>query len=357
MKIVIIIKQLGIGGAERLAVDEVNELFRRGVPVTLVTLKREGVNSYMQNCLLPEDNRVCINFRSLLDINSWSKLIIYLRSYRPDLVITHLWFSNTIGRIAAFLAGAPHVFSFEHNVYIQVKTRKQFFIDWLLQTFSTRIIAVSEAVRDSLVELRIHPRRIIVIENGIDLARYREAETSNIRAEKNLGSSFIFLFVGRLIEQKGVDILLNAFKAINNATLLLAGDGTERSVLEQKAHDLGITSNVFFLGVRDDIPELMKAADCLVLPSRWEGQGLVVPEAFAAGLPVIISDFPAGVSLVHNGGNGLVVQRENATQLAQAMETMQFNSELRFKYAENGARDATRFSIVRHIDTMLAYAN
>ena len=294
--IAVIINNLGFGGAERLVVDEVNEMHRRRMPVILITLRPEReAGTFMQSCTIPPAQRHHIPFASLFDIHGYLKLVFLLRREKIGAVVTHLWFSNTIGRIACFFARTPRVISFEHNVYDRVKTHRQFFVDWLLQIFSTHIVAVSEAVRDSLVTHGIKASRIVVIENGIDLTRYKEAKASDIRRENELGSKFLFLFVGRLIEQKGADILLDAFAHVEDSYLLIAGAGIERPALEKRARELGVDSRILFLGVRNDIPSLMKAADCLVLPSRWEGQGLVIPEAFAADLPVIIADFPPDI--------------------------------------------------------------
>ncbi len=148
----------------------------------------------MQTCLLPEGDRILIKFDSPLNIGAWIALVRLLRTRRPDLVLTHLWYSNAIGRIAARLAGIRTVLSFEHNVYDTVKTKKQFFVDRMLQRLSTRSIAVSEPVRDSLIRHGIAPARIVVVENGIDLARYANATATDIRKEKSLGSGTIFLF-------------------------------------------------------------------------------------------------------------------------------------------------------------------
>jgi UDP-N-acetylglucosamine:LPS N-acetylglucosamine transferase len=150
-RIAIIVNHLGIGGAERVVVDEANELHRRGIPVTLITLKRNPKNSYASVCTLPESDQVCIGFSSIFDMRKYRKLIRLLCRCKPDVVITHLWFSNTIGRIAARIARVPCVISFEHNVYDRVKTRKQFFADRVLQIFTTRIVMATDAIRTSLI--------------------------------------------------------------------------------------------------------------------------------------------------------------------------------------------------------------
>ncbi len=127
-------------------------------------------------------------------------------------------------------------------------------------------------------------------------------------------------FAGRLIPQKAVDVLVEAFARLSSGYLLIAGEGKESPMLEQKAKDLGVSDRVFLLGLRDDIPGLMKAADCFVLPSRYEGLPIVVLEAMGAGLPVILSDFSAARGMLRDGQDGIIVPREDVAALAEAIE-------------------------------------
>jgi glycosyltransferase involved in cell wall biosynthesis len=353
--IIVTINNLRIGGAERLAVDQVNELHRRGIPVILLTFSIEDpARTFMSSCDLPESDRVLIPIDSIYDLSGFFALVRFLRHHRPRIFITHLWFANTIGCMAGRLVGIRKIFIFEHNVYDRVKTVRQFFADRLLQIFPSNIIAVSEAVRDSLVAHGISAKRVSVIINGINLKRFSDAQAADIRKEKSLDGEFLFFYAGRLIEQKGVDILLDAFAGVGGGILLIAGDGMKREALKMQARDLGIGQRVFFLGLRDDIPALMKACDCFVLPSRWEGLGLVIPEAFASGLPVITTDFPASRGMVEDGQNGLVVERENPAALMEAMEHIRTDTQLRRLLVSAATDRVATFSIQCHTDILLA---
>lgn len=343
MRIALIINKFGIGGAERLALDEIAEFRRRGIDVQVITLRPQRADESFAM-----DGLRTIPFRSLFDLPAWFRLVRFLRQHHFDTVLTHLWFANTIGRVAAKLAGVPRIFSFEHNVYDRVKTRRQFFIDRILQSWCTRVIAVSGAVRDSLTAHGIHANKITVIPNGIDLERFH-VSLSREGAE----GEFTFLFVGRLVEQKGVDILLNALAQVARGRLRIAGGGVLRASLEQKAKDLGIESRVEFLGARSDIPHLLRQADCFVFPSRWEGYGLTLLEAAAAGLPIIASDLPAVRDIVDNGAEALLVAPEDAGALSKSMQTMMDDPALRARLAAAGRRKAIEFSIARHVDRLL----
>lgn len=342
MRIALIINKFGIGGAERLALDELAEFRRRGIDVQVITLRPSNADESFAI-----DGLHTIPFRSLLDVPAWYRLVRFLRQGRFDVMLTHLWLANTIGRIAAKLAGVPRVCSFEHNVYDRVKTRKQFFADRILQGWCTRIIAVSGAVRNSLVAHGIDEKKITVIPNGIDLERFR---SSGVRES---AGEFTFLFVGRLVEQKGVDVLLDALAQVERGQLHIAGSGILRASLEQKAKDLGIESRVEFLGARSDVPHLLKQVDCFVFPSRWEGYGLTLLEAAAAGLPIIASNLPAVRDIVSNGAEALLVAPEDVGALAKAMQTMMDDPALRARLAAAGRRKATEFSVEKHVDRLL----
>ncbi len=345
MRIALIINKFGIGGAERLALDEVAEFRRRGMKVQVITLRPQQKDDMALSRQV--DALRGIPFRSLFDIRAWSELLPSLRAGHFDAVLTHLWFANTIGRIASKFSGIPRVISFEHNVYDRVKSSRQFFIDRLLQSWCTRIIAVSSVVRDSLVAHGIDEKRITVIPNGIDLERFHSTGTRDTERE------FTFLFVGRLVEQKGVDVLLDALAQVPRGRLQVVGGGVLRASLEQKTRDLGLVSRVEFLGARRDIPQLLKQADCFVFPSRWEGYGLSLIEAAAAGLPIIASDLPAVRDLVDNGVEALLVAPEDRAALAKAMQTMMDDLALRARLAAAGRKKATEFSIARHVDRLL----
>ena len=352
--IIFIVNRLAVGGAERQVIDDVNELVARGESVVLITLRREGENSLSSECALTDEFRHQVVFEGLLDISAWRRLVRLLRSLRPRAVVSHLWFANTIARIAGFLAGVRCRITFEQNVYDTVKTRKQFFIDRALQPLSSRIVAVSDAVRDSLVRHGIAARRISVLVNAVRTKTFEEAAPSTIREDLGVpGGAFLFLTIGRLTAQKAQEVLITAFAAVPDAFLVIVGEGEERVKLEQLVHTLGLQGRVFLPGIRHDIPGLLKAVDCFVFPSRWEGVGIVMLEALAAGTPTIISDFPAARGIVENGVSGLVVPIDDSEALADAMKDMRADTALRTRLAAAGTDVAARYDIAHHADELL----
>ena len=351
----IVIYHLGVGGAEKIVVDEIQEFLRRGMRVNLITLNPERPQSLMAD--VPEAcTRDMIHFDSIFDWRSLRQLAHHFKMMQPDLIISQLWFANAVVRIAASMAGlSKRVVVFEQNVYDNLKTWKQFLLDRLLQRRCVNIVAVSSSVKDSLVRHGIRANRIVVVFNAIDVERFANATPVSIRDELGINDAFLYLSVGRLVEQKAFDVLLDAFAKQRAGILAIAGQGEDRSKLEAQVAELGIQDRVFFLGVRHDIPNLMKAADCFVLASRWEGFGIVFAEAMAAGLPVVASNVDGIREVIVNGETGLLVPPEKRDELSDALMRIQENKELRQHLSLKGLKRARDyFSIEKHVSAILA---
>ncbi|MEO8497906.1 MAG: glycosyltransferase, partial [Planctomycetota bacterium] len=133
--------------------------------------------------------------------------------------------------------------------------------------------------------------KLVVIPNGVELTPV-QCDTTRIRAELGIAiERRILLGVGRLHRQKGFDWLLELapelFKRLPEHDLVIAGDGPERKSLGELAMRLGVQDRVHFAGWRPDVPQLMKAAEIFLLPSRWEGMPNALIEAMGSGLPVV----------------------------------------------------------------------
>lgn len=133
------------------------------------------------------------------------------------------------------------------------------------------------------------------------------------------------IFVGQLIRRKGIDILLEAIAPLmaedKQLTLTLIGDGDGRIKFQEQVVALGLGEQVVFEGVipAHQIPSRIHCADALILPSRWDGWGLVVNEALSVGVPVIVSDKCGASDLIKNGLNGYIFQSENVTDLRKQL--------------------------------------
>ncbi|TCS35769.1 glycosyltransferase involved in cell wall biosynthesis [Paucimonas lemoignei] len=223
-----------------------------------------------------------------------------------------------------------------------------------------RIICVCEAARQTFRMSGIDPERYTVVHNGIapkPALRSRAA----VRAELGIGNDRLVLTVARFTEQKRHRTLLNALPALltscPDVRLGWVGSGPLEADLQATAAELGLVDRILFLGRRNDVPDLLAAADLFCLPSFFEGHPLVVLEAMAAGLPVVATRSLGTTEAVRNGETGLIVPVDNAPALAAAVARILNDASLSAKFSTTGREAAhTRFSAARMADaTMNVY--
>jgi glycosyltransferase involved in cell wall biosynthesis len=204
------------------------------------------------------------------------------------------------------------------------------------------IVAISEHTREGLAILGVPPERISVVTPGIHWTEIQNVEAGEEHVE--------ILFVGRLIPEKRVDVLLEAMArlcaSVPDARCLLVGDGPARHDLENLVKRLRLGRNVRFAGFYPprDVYRAMKASKVLVLPSQREGFGIVVLEAAASGLPVITIDDPnnASAQLVRSGKIGTVC-RLDTEDLAKTMLLMLADEYARSETAAHAIRWSKQF--------------
>lgn len=181
--------------------------------------------------------------------------------------------------------------------------------------------AISRRIADALNAAGVPEQRIRALPNGVDLSRF------SARAPEPSRPQTRFVFVGRLVPEKGLDTLLDAFAAIADempaACLRIVGDGILAQTLRQQAKLLAIEDRVEFTGHRDDVAEQLADADFGVLPSHIEGLSNTLLECMATGLPMLASRISGNEDIIRNGDNGWLFapgDRHALTQaLAQAM--------------------------------------
>lgn len=184
------------------------------------------------------------------------------------------------------------------------------------------LLAVSQAMKRSMVALGMDESKIRVHYTGVDLERFAPQDRVAAKAHFRVDAPVI-LSVGALIERKGQHLLIRALADIPDAMLLLAGHGPERSALERLATSLGLVDRVGFLGAvpHDQLPILYNAADVMALPSSSEGLANAWVEALACGTPIAISDVGGARELLTNPVAGTIIEREPAA-IAQSLRAL-----------------------------------
>ena len=193
-----------------------------------------------------------------------------------------------------------------------------------MDKYATAILAVCcGAMEFSWGEDWYKDPRVQVIYNGLDLSQYQFSgdERENVASEFDLpDNSKLVIHVGRMHRAKGHDVLLDAAAKViaTDPTIhfLLVGDGALKADMQARTNALNITNNVHFAGARRDVPRLLKASDCFVLPSRWEGLPGAVLEAVAANLPVIATDLPGVREIAEHTNLISIIPVEDSEALA-----------------------------------------
>ncbi len=358
IRVVHIIDSLRTGGAEALLVEAARGSAERGVEIQVVALAARADAPFEQSL---RDLGVVVHLvagrgpKPVFDPMRFVRLVRLIRGISPDVVHTHLATSNVLGTIAARLARVPSVATM-HNVQ-SARGRRSRWLDAIERRVLGRgkgpIIAVGRRV-GLLAAQRWPRRRIEVVENPAPAVGGSSDAGVSVRRELlGDGDGPLLVAIGRLDEQKGFDILLDAFVRFVGsrpaAVLAIAGSGGLDQQLRHQAHRLGIDARVRFLGTRSDVADLFAAADAFVVPSRWEGLPLVVLEAMTAGVPVVASDVGDIAEAV--GGDGWLVPPGAPDSLAAALEAIFSEPERAREMAARGRdRVAARYSL----DTWLA---
>jgi glycosyltransferase involved in cell wall biosynthesis len=153
--------------------------------------------------------------------------------------------------------------------------------------------------------------------------------------------------VGRLADGKGHEVLLDAVRLMDDfeGSVCITGDGPLYDSLEESIEKQGLSEKVFLTGYRDDVPRILAASDVLVLPSFREGAPRVITEAMASGLPVVATEIAGIPEQVDDGESGFLIPTGDARALAQRLEQLLGNDELREKMGEQGLEHVEPFSV------------
>jgi glycosyltransferase involved in cell wall biosynthesis len=218
-----------------------------------------------------------------------------MRALRPRAVITHHIGPLLYAGAAARIARVPRLAHVEHDVWHFDEPRRRTVARFAIKTLRPDYIVLSQAAAENQRRL-LGLDQLTIIPNGVDVTRFAPGDASAARNRFGLGPQRTWIgSAGRLETVKGHDVLIDAMALLPNPQLHLAiaGDGSQRQVLQAQAAARGVANRVHFLGLCTDMPALLPAFDLFCLPSRAEGLPLSVLEAQAVGIPVVASDVGA----------------------------------------------------------------
>ena len=319
------------------------ELVNRGDEVCVLTYPHENIDD-IEN--IPVFTAPTVNIKGirgfLFSISATFKLLRMVRKYKIDLIHAHYVMPpGLIAVICSMFSGAKTAITI-HGSDIFVLAHKPILksiIKFILKR-SDYVFVVSDSLKDNALKLGIDglENKLSITYNAVDVERFRPDITSTLKKEIHIDSQKpIVLFVGNLVWQKGVEYLIRAKEFLNvDAEIVIVGDGPLleelKGIVEFEKMD-GIT----FTGARNDIENIMPAADIFVLPSLSEGRPTVILEAMASGLPVVATNV-GGIPEIVTEKTGILVNPEDSVGLAESIDKILQDKKLKEKMG-NAARE------------------
>lgn len=340
IKILYFITCLGVGGAEQLLYLTLKNINRQRYKPIVCCIQGGELVSEIERLGIKVFN---LNMRSKFDASKLIAFYNFIKRGKFDIVHTHLFHANIIGRIIARLCKVPIVISTQHYAF-SYNGSFGILLESLTAKLSDRIIAVSDAAkRFYRSKINVSEESLSVIYNGVDLDIKNEASDSgsNLRKELCLNNDFIISCIGRFAEVKGHSYLLRAIaeviKTQSKIKLLLVGTGLCGSYLVKLASDLGIKENIIFLDSRRDIPQMLNICNLYVLPSLEEGLSITLLEALAMAKPIIATAVGGNPEVIVNGISGMLVPPKDYNAMARAITEM-FENRQKAQYLGINAR-------------------
>ena len=279
------------------------------------------------------------------DMKSLWQMYRVMRREKPDMVHSMTPKAGMVTMVAAWLARVPvRIHTFTGLVFptsTGLKRRILMFTDWLTCACATHIIPEGEGVKADLLKNKITKKDIRVLGHGnirgIDLEFFKPS-VPHLQEEQ---APFSFVFVGRLVGDKGINELVDAFSRLNRehpeTRLVLVGPEEEKidPIQPETAAEIDRNPAIDAVGQQSDVRPFFTSADALVFPSYREGFPNVVIEAGAMGLPSIVTDINGSREIIIDGENGMIIPSKNAEALYQAMKHFVENPEDVKRMAEN----------------------
>lgn len=341
----------GWGGQERRILAEMVGMAGRGHEITLAT---------RPECRLLEKARaqgiatLTAPFRHQADLSSIVALARFIRQHEIDVVNTHSGIDSWVGGLAAWFSGRKTVLVRTRHINLPLHRTWHNFIHYLPDA----VISCGSHVRQHLIDRCGFPAdEVCSIPTGVDFPAFQPTLP---RAQVRQGLSvpedaFMALMVAEIRQVKRHDVAVRGFQHFvqghPNGRLVLAGHGPIRGDIEALVASLDLTDKVLFLGEREDIPDLLAAADALVLSSESEGVPQAIVQAMGLAVPVVATRVGSIPELVQHEETGLLIESEDWSALASALARMADHPQEAAELAQRG-RDLVwrRFSLATMLD-------
>lgn len=357
MRVLLLSTSMGMGGADKQLLSAALEMRARGHQVLIASLTPLGPMGHQ--AVSGGIPTVSLDMRrGFPDPRGLFRLVQLVRSWKPDVLHSHMVHANLMARAARLFVPVPALVSTIHNINEGGPVRMAAYR--LTNRLVDHMTIVSEAAAERFVSEDIVPRELLrVVPNGVDTDLFRNVRPGtreSLRQSLGLGGEFAWLAIGRFELAKDYPNMLRAFAGVRrrhpDAVLLLVGKGSLQPETEALVREMGLQDGVRFLGVRHDVPELLSAADGYVMSSAWEGMPIVLLEAAAGGLPIVATRVGGNHEVVRDGETGFLAPPRDHEELTRAMlRLVQLPADQRRAMGSRGAEHIrTHYGLGRVVD-------
>lgn len=318
------------GGAEDHIIHLLKQLHLQGIDAQVVCF----YDSTFAKFLREQGITVEVLSYGRFDFRLFSALVKLLKEKNPDIVHTHGVKANFFGRLAAKKIGIYPLVTTVHSLLKYdyenpIVYRLANIMENSTRRFTDYYIAISNKIREQLLEDGVNDSKIGLIHHGIDTEKFAPREDESARALSRqwgkIDGTFLVGAIGRIQAVKGFTYFIEACSKLNQKypntfRFVLIGEGSQREELEKVISQEGLSDVFHFSGFREDIDSCLRALDCYVSSSLSEGLGLSVMEALSTGVPVVTTGVGGVKDFTRNEENSLVVEPKNSEHLAKAIE-------------------------------------
>lgn len=338
IKLLYLITRLTVGGAQKIVLESIDAIDRNQFDVMLAfgpeTSPEGSLQDYARQLKVP----ISIVPSLVREVRPWrdARALIELRNLlkqeKVDVVHTHSSKAGILGRAAAYLAKVPVIIHTVHGwgFHVDSKWHSRFafaLAERLVARFTDRLIMVSNTDLDRGMRFRIGRREQYHVWGGaINVKKFQSVDMNPTELKNSLKIPAHAKIVGsvmRLSPQKDpltfIQCASQVAAELPGVHFVVAGDGPLRGEAEKKIQNLNLQSRFSVLGLRDDVPSILRLFDVFLLTSRWEGQPLVVLEAMAAGCPVVATGIDGTKEIIQNGWDGYLFPPGDSDSAARAV--------------------------------------
>ncbi|MFA6184001.1 MAG: glycosyltransferase [Parcubacteria group bacterium] len=275
-----------------------------------------------------------LNLKNIFELGLILRFRKVTKELKPNILVTYLIHADLFGRVFGRLFGIKKIICNQRGSLLQWEFLRV--IDRLTKCLVTHYIVQTKVTKRELAQkLHLPLEKFTVIPNSIDVSEYK-FELDKDAKKKELGinpTNQNIVCVSNLRRSKGHEYLLEAFEEIyaknNNINLLIVGDGEREVELREKTENYSSKNNIYFLGKRSDVKEILRISDVFILPTLAEGMSNAIMEAMATGLAIITTAIEVNKELIQDNYSGLLVPTQNSIAISQSIDKITYNLKLK----------------------------